>query len=139
MCIINAILINQKIYYICFYITTLMKILYSILIIMISFSMMSSNLYASKKDFYDTVLKTEKKKCCQQKEISKNAEQKKCGGKCCNLKCDCITALPIYINLETVFKRSIFSLLLINRIKFPHSIPSISDGFYSIWLLPKIN
>ncbi len=84
---------------------------------------------------------TEKKSCCSNNN-SKSEEEKGCEGKCGHSKCGCsstCSSSSISFLPEINFKNNLFSYSSIVRVNFLYTIPSISDGFYSIWLIPKIS
>ena len=83
----------------------------------------------------------EKKSCCgNDKPIGK--DHKGCEGKCGHSECGCSSTCPsssISFLIETDINSNIFSYSSIEKVKFLFATPSISDGFYSIWLIPKIS
>lgn len=81
------------------------------------------------------------KSCCDNDD-SKNKDNKGCGGNCGHSKCGCTSTCPpssVSFLSEINFKVSIVSYPSIGKVKFLYATPSISDGFYSIWLIPKIS
>ena len=92
-----------------------------------------------KKEISST--KKEKKSCCDNDD-SKDKDHKGCGGNCGHSKCGCSSTCPsssVSFLSEINFKVTMFSYSSIGKVKFLYTIPSISDGFYSIWLIPKIS
>lgn len=92
-----------------------------------------------KKEMSST--KKEKKSCCDS-DNSKGKDHKGCKGNCGHSKCGCSSTCPtssVSFLSETIFKNYMFSYSSIEKVKFSYTIPSISDGFYSIWLIPKIS
>lgn len=82
----------------------------------------------------------EKKSCCTN-DNSKQKDHKSCKGNCGHSKCGCSSTCPtssVSLLSEIIFKNNMFSYSSIEKVKFSNTIPSISDGFYSIWLIPKI-
>ncbi len=82
--------------------------------------------------------KSEKKNCC---ENHNSKEKKGCEGDCEHSKCSCsttCTSTSISFLTEIYFKNSTVNCAAIKRIKFHSSTPSVLDGFYSIWEIPKI-
>jgi hypothetical protein len=80
----------------------------------------------------------EKKSCCG----DKRKPGKGCDGKCGHSKCGCSFSpsnTPINLSVGLEIQNSNFQSDLIQKNKIPYSSPSISDGFYSIWLIPKIS
>lgn len=92
-----------------------------------------------KKEISST--KKEQKSCCDTNS-SKNNEDKGCKGNCGHSKCNCSFSCPttsINSTSEIDFQSSNYSFSLIKKAQFSYTSPSISDGFYSIWLIPKIS
>lgn len=92
---------------------------------------------ACKKEASST--KKEKKSCCGNDDSKDN---KGCGGNCGHSKCGCTSTCPpssVSFLSEINFKVNMFSYSSIGKVKFLYATPSISDGFYSIWLIPKIS
>lgn len=88
-----------------------------------------------------TSTKTEKKGCCGN-DSSNSKDKKGCNGDCGHSKCGCSSTCPtssVSFLSEINFKNYMFSYSSIEKVKFSYTIPSISDGFYSIWLIPKIS
>ena len=83
--------------------------------------------------------KSEKKSCCS----NHNSKEKKgCEGDCENLKCSCSSTCAsssVSFLTEIYLKNSVFTISAIEKIKFHTSSPSVLDGFYSIWAIPKIS
>lgn len=92
-----------------------------------------------KKEISST--KTEKKSCCGN-DNSKDKDDKGCKGNCGHSQCNCSSTCPITpLNFfsEIVFENNRCNYPTIKKVKFSYESPSISDGFYSIWLIPKIS
>ena len=88
----------------------------------------------------NTTNNTDKKCCCVNDNLKEN-ENKGCDGNCKNSKCGCSSTYPpssISFLPEIIFKTDFICYSLIEKVKFSYTTPSISDGFYSIWLIPKI-
>lgn len=84
---------------------------------------------------------TEKKSCCGN-DSSKSKDDKGCNGDCGHSKCGCSSTCPpssVSFLSEINFKNNVFSYSSIVKVKFSYATPSILDGFYSIWLIPKIS
>ena len=84
--------------------------------------------------------KTEKKSCCDNDD-SKSKDDKGCNGDCGHSKCGCSSTCPpssISFLPEIIFKINFIRYSSIEKVKFSYTTPSISDGFHSIWLIPKI-
>lgn len=80
--------------------------------------------------------KTEKKSCCAKSDNCK----KECRGKCGHFACTAVSILQFSIintcNID--FKNSNFSHST-TKLKFHQWKTSLSSGFYSIWIIPKIS
>ena len=82
-----------------------------------------------------------KKKCCCSNDSSKIKDDKGCNGDCGHSKCGCSSTCPsssISFLPEIIFKINFIRFSSIEKVNFLYTTPSISDGFYSIWLIPKI-
>lgn len=85
--------------------------------------------------------KSEKKSCCDSDD-SKGKDHKGCKGNCGHSKCGCSSTCPassVSFLSGIIFKNYMFSCSSIGKVRFLYTTPSISDGFYSIWLIPKIS
>lgn len=85
--------------------------------------------------------KSEKKSCCNSAN-SKDNDNKGCKGKCGHSECGCSSTCPtssVSFLSEINFKNIMFGYSSIERVKFLYTTPSILDGFYSVWLIPKIS
>ena len=85
--------------------------------------------------------KSEKKSCCNS-DSSKEKDHKGCKGNCGHSKCGCSSTCPtssVNFLSEIIFKNYMFGYSSIEKATFSYTTPSISDGFYSIWLIPKIS
>ena len=83
---------------------------------------------------------TKKKSCCSNDD-SKSKDGKGCNGDCGHSKCDCSSTCPsssISFLPEIIFKINFHSYFSVEKVNFLYTTPSISDGFHSIWLIPKI-
>ncbi|WP_310555061.1 hypothetical protein [Flavobacterium sp.] len=92
-----------------------------------------------KKEISST--KKEKKSCCGS-DSSKKKDHKGCKGKCGHSECGCSSTCPassVSFLSEINLKNNMFNYSSIEKVKFSYTTPSISDGFYSIWLIPKIS
>jgi hypothetical protein len=84
-----------------------------------------------------TESKTAQKDCCKNKQ-SKD-KNNSCEGKCGHANCTASSTAnySIISSDEISFKNNSFDFS-IEKSKFYHLKTSISSGFYSIWLIPKI-
>lgn len=86
-------------------------------------------------------VKSEKKSCCSS-DNSKDKDHNGCKGNCGHSKCGCSSTCPtssVSFLSEINFKNNMFDYSSIEKVKFLYATPLISDGFYSIWLIPKIS
>ena len=80
---------------------------------------------------------TDKKDCCN----SSEKDHSGCDGNCGDTKCNCSlvsSTSSIHFVSETTFKSPVFSYSSFEKAKYSYTMPSISAGFYFIWLIPKI-
>ena len=83
-----------------------------------------------------TDAESDKKSCCDKKDTS----EKGCGGKCGQANCTSVSMT--YFSVVTYNDIEIKSNLFVTADKkhfFCHNEANISNGFYSIWLIPKIS
>ncbi|MFN7099474.1 MAG: hypothetical protein ACK4M4_03770 [Flavobacterium sp.] len=125
-----------------------MKKYHFILLFLLGMFLMPSNVMACgkglgksfcKKEVSST--KKEKENCCGS-DKSKQKDQEGCKDNCVNSKCGCSSTCPtssVSLLSEIIFKNLIFNYSSIEKVNFFNTTPSISDGFYSIWLIPKIS
>lgn len=130
-----------------------MKKFHILLIVLFGFLLVPSNTFACGKSCGSKTEKrcckketssnkTEKKSCCSKDDNSKSNDDKGCGGKCGHSKCGCSSicpSTPVNLFTDITFQSNIFNFSSIEKVKFLYTTPSISDGFYSIWLIPKIS
>ena len=86
-------------------------------------------------------IRKEKKSCCDSKK-SKEKDHNGCKGKCGHSEGGCSSTCPgssISFLSEINLKNNMFSYSSFEKVKFLYATPSVSDGFYSIWLIPKIS
>lgn len=82
------------------------------------------------------------KKCCCGNDNSNESENKGCEGNCMDSKCGCTSSctsvsLSFLADSNFTFQEVYFSIF--KKVSFSYTTPSISDGFHSIWLIPKIS
>lgn len=85
--------------------------------------------------------KSEKEECCCT-DKSNSEENTGCNGNCDNSLCECAstcTTPTVSFLSEINFETRIFNFLTVEKVNFSNSSLSISDGYYSIWLIPKIS
>jgi hypothetical protein len=124
-----------------------MKKFHIIVIVLFGFLLMPSNSFAcemnsskhsSTKETSSS--KMEKDDCCKNDNHSKTNNQDGCGGKCKHSKCSCATSCnssTVLIN-ESKFNNNLFNFAS-EKQKFYNYETSISSGFNSLWLIPKIS
>ena len=86
-----------------------------------------------------TSIKKEQKSCCGN---DSSKDDKGCKGDCGQSKCSCSSpcpTTPFNLSTEIIFQNNSYSFSLIEKKQFSYVSPSISDGFQSIWLIPKIS
>lgn len=121
-----------------------MNKIYIILIVLLGFFLMPSNTYACGSGSgnhsckMEMSSKTKMKDCCSKKSKSKESKDKGCSGKCGQSMCGVSSvnigiAAAIYYQIPNV----IFSFSE-KKQNFSNSISFTSDGYSSIWLIPKI-
>jgi len=78
--------------------------------------------------------------CCKKDGLSKTKNHDGCGGKCKNSKCGCASSCN---SSTVVFAQLNFNSNPFNfaseKLKFYNYQTSISSGFNSLWLIPKIS
>ncbi len=82
--------------------------------------------------------KKESKSCCDS--TSTNDDDNSCNGKCGNSNCTATASVgfSLFIYNEIEFTNNNFDFST-SKSKFYHSENLLSDGFPSIWLIPKIS
>ncbi|MDG2431604.1 hypothetical protein [Flavobacterium sp.] len=82
---------------------------------------------------------TKKKDCCSKESHSKSKKEKGCTGKCgmgiCSTNSSVNTA--IYTNTTIDIQGTIFNFST-KKATIDHTLSFLSDGYSSIWLIPKI-
>ncbi len=117
-----------------------------ILLLFLGFLFMPNNTLACSKNSEKTSNteqtsshKSKKKNCC---ENNNSKEKKGCEGDCEHSKCSCSsTCSAASVSFLTIIylKNSAVNCAFIKKIKFLSPTPSVLDGFYSIWEIPKIS
>ena len=81
--------------------------------------------------------KKESKSCCDS--MSTDGEDNSCNGKCGNSNCTTTASVgfSLFVYNEIEFTNNNFDFST-NKSKFYHSENLLSDGFSSMWLIPKI-
>lgn len=82
---------------------------------------------------------TEKKSCCGTKSCFENEQQKSCNGKCGHAMCSPSSAnSSLFLTLEFENQSNNF-IFASKKQKFYTSVAFLSDGYSSLWLIPKIS
>lgn len=79
------------------------------------------------------------KECCKNGES--DSKDKCCEGKCGTESCGCVVTNTIsasFIFIQSKFE-IIFNFLTIEKVNSKYATPSLSAGYSSIWLIPKIS
>lgn len=114
-----------------------------ILLLFLGFFLMSGNSYACEKHVKMNHHKTEttssasRKSCCKEK----SGDKKGCEGSCGHSSCKCSSACNSFsaATVSYLFSESnVVDYSFTSLVKTGHTTPSISDGFSSLWLIPKI-
>ena len=80
-----------------------------------------------------------KKSCCETSKDTNNKDSKGCKGKCGGSKCTCTPASYSFsVILTPVDFLNVTSFYSHKKVAFLYQSPSISDGFSTLWLIPKI-
>ena len=97
---------------------------------------------------------TKSEKACDKKEIASAHNQKDCcessqssdentgcEGKCCQSKCGCsLTSTTSSASIFMHFNyQKIFNFSTREKVSFHYTTPSLSAGYSSIWLIPKLS
>ena len=114
-----------------------------ILFLFLGFFLMSGNTYAcakhAKMDDHktETTSATSKKSCCSEK----SGNKKGCEGNCGHSSCKCTSVCSSFSSATVSYlfsEMNVVDYSFTSLVKMNHTTPSISDGFSSIWLIPKI-
>lgn len=121
-----------------------MNKIYIILIVLLGFFLMPSATYAcgssSANDSCKMEMssKTKTKDCCSKKTKSKESKDKGCSGKCGQSICSVSSVnIGIATTIHYEIPNAIFSFSE-QKQNFSHSVSFPSDGYVSLWLIPKI-
>lgn len=112
-----------------------------IVIVLFGFLLIPSSSFAcGNNSAKETSAKMDKEDCCKNDNHSKKNNHEGCGGKCNHSKCSCATSCnscTVAIN-ELKSNSNLFNFSS-EKQKFHNYETSISSGFYSLWLIPKIS
>jgi len=82
--------------------------------------------------------KTKMKDCCSKKSNSKESKDKGCSGKCGQSMCSVSSVnIGIISSIQHEILNTAFSFSE-KKQNFSHAISFPSDGYVSLWLIPKI-
>lgn len=121
-----------------------MNKIYIILIVLLGFFLMPSATYACGSSSgnhsckMEMSSKTKMKDCCSKKSKSKESKDKGCSGKCGQSMC---SVSPVNIGIATAIQYEILNAVFSfseKKQNFSHSVSFPSDGYASLWLIPKI-
>lgn len=125
-------------------IITLMYKFHFIVIVLFGFLLIPSSSYACENSSAkhssrkETTSKMDKHDCCKNDNHSKTKNHEGCGGKCSHSKCGCASSCNTSISInELNFNSNIFNFFS-RKQNFYSYETSISSGFNSLWLIPKI-
>ncbi|MCG9791471.1 hypothetical protein [Flavobacterium algicola] len=122
-----------------------MKKIHFILILLIGAFMMPTSVFAcgnnSKQKSCTKEMSSHKgmKNCCKKKTGSNDKEHSGCSGKCGNALCSVSTLNLGIVSAFTIETNSDVFNFSTKRQKFYHSVSFTSEGYSSIWLIPKIS
>lgn len=121
-----------------------MKKFYILLIVVLGFFLMPTVTFACENNSSkhssskETSSKMDKDDCCKDDSHSKTKNHEGCGGKCSHSKCRCASSCNTSVSInELNFNRNIFNFFS-EKQNFYNYENSISSGFNSLWLIPKI-
>ncbi|MEO8253082.1 MAG: hypothetical protein ABI554_01750 [Flavobacterium sp.] len=121
-----------------------MNKIYLILIVLLGFFLMPNASYACGSGSgkhsckMEMSSKTKMKNCCSKKSNSKETKEKGCSGKCGQSMC---SVSPVNIGIVASNQYEILNQsfsFLDKKQNFSNSISFTSDGYSSLWLIPKI-
>jgi len=121
-----------------------MNKIYIILIALLGFFLMPGTTYAcgsgsgSHSCKMEMSSKAKMKDCCSKKTKSKESKDKGCSGKCGQSMCGVSSVnIGIAATIHYEIPNAIFSFSE-KKQNFSHSVSVPSDGYASLWLIPKI-
>ncbi|WP_298152283.1 hypothetical protein [Flavobacterium sp.] len=121
-----------------------MKNVHIIFLVLLGFLLTPTSAFACGKNSKhsckkEASAKTEKDDCCENGKHSGNNHDG-CGGKCGHSSCGCATSCAAGITFlkETIFQKDFLNSYA-EKQKFYSHETTISSGFYSLWLIPKIS
>lgn len=95
------------------------------------------NNYSEKNSFKkEASCKTESKNCCN--DNSKGQKSKGCHGKCGHSNCTVSSVHAALIAPFSAETKTEFSFLHLENENFKNLKTTVSDGFHSLWIIPKI-
>jgi hypothetical protein len=121
------------------------KKIYILIIAVFGFLMMPDTAFACKKKYSDTTScekevssKNKNTDCCKTANNTKGKQHKDCGGKCGHSNCN-IPAVQIVFFVPFVSElNNKLTFFYTKNVNYFNLESSISSGFQSIWLIPKI-
>lgn len=123
-----------------------MNKLHILIIILFGFLLMPSGVFACEKNSAkhyssrkEISSKTCNDDCCKKDGHSKNKSHEGCGGKCSHSKCGCTSSCNTSVSItEWNIDTNCFNFPSAKQ-NFYNYETSISSGFNSLWLIPKIS
>lgn len=118
---------------------------YIIVIVLFGFLLIPGSTFACENNstkhssVRETSTKMDKDDCCKNENHSKTNNHDGCGEKCSHSKCSCISSCNSSISINELKLNSNIFNFSSERQKFHNYETSISSGFYSLWLIPKIS
>ncbi|PKB18479.1 hypothetical protein [Flavobacterium sp. 5] len=123
-----------------------MNTFHILVIVLFGFLLIPSNSFACENNSTkhsstkETSSNMDKDDCCKNDNHSKTKNHEGCGGKCNHSRCSCATSCnssTVAIN-ELKFNSNLFNFSS-EKQKFYNYKTTISSGFNSLWLIPKIS
>jgi hypothetical protein len=122
-----------------------MKKIHFILVVLLGFFLMPSTAIAcgNHKNVsscgMEMTSKTKKKDCCSKESHSKSKKEKGCTGKCGQGLCNGNSSVNTAVNTNDIFEmqQTVFNFST-EKQTIDHAVSFLSDGYTSIWLIPKI-
>lgn len=121
-----------------------MNKIHFILIVLLGFFLMPGTSYACGSDSgnhsckMEMSSKTKMKDCCSKKTTSKESKDKGCSGKCGQSMCN---VSSVNIGITSTIQYEILNMnfnFSEKKQNFSNTVSVLSDGYTSLWLIPKI-
>lgn len=123
-----------------------MKRVYLLVLVIFGFFTMPSNAFACENNSAKNTSRKEisskmscNNNCCKKDAHAKNKNSEGCGGKCKHSKCGCVSTSNTSVSInEWDINTNCFNFSSAKQ-KFYNYETTISSGFNSLWLIPKIS